>query len=197
MARVTGLKASGWLCNIPYTLRRFRFPWHPLRASSGSASHGHHGSELVEKLNARMKGLPKLLGICVDDAKHGWIRCTMSVQDHHMASNGYVHAGSIVTFADTTAGYGTYASLPESAYSFTTIELKCNLLDTAKVGEALSCVAQGIHLGKNTQVWDAQVSRKSDNKLIAAFRCTQMILYHRGNKSVSSNPGSDTNEIKS
>jgi len=33
-----------------------------------------------------------------------------------------------------------------------------------------------VHLGRSTQVWDATVTN-GEGKLIAMFRCTQMILY--------------------
>ncbi|MDQ5888793.1 MAG: hypothetical protein QG667_2087, partial [Pseudomonadota bacterium] len=31
--------------------------------------------------------------------------------------------------------------------------------------------------GRNTQVWDAEVKHKESGKVIALFRCTQMVLY--------------------
>jgi acyl-coenzyme A thioesterase PaaI-like protein len=37
-----------------------------------------------------------------------------------MAPNGFLHAGSLVTLADTCAGYGI-ANLPEGATGFTTM----------------------------------------------------------------------------
>ena len=33
------------------------------------------------------------------------------------------------------------------------------------------------HGGRTTQVWDAQVRRGSDDRIIALFRCTELILY--------------------
>lgn len=93
-----------------------------------------------------------------------------------MAPNGYLHAGAVVTLADTSAGYGCLASLPEGAIGFTTIELKSNHVGTARSG-TIESVATAVHLGKTTQVWDAVVTHKESGKTIAHFRCTQMILY--------------------
>ena len=95
-----------------------------------------------------------------------------------MAPNGFLHAGSVVTLADTTEGYGCSAHLPAGASGFTTIELKSNHLGTALEG-TISCTAKPAHLGKNTQVWDAVVTHRETGKTIALFRCTQMILYAR------------------
>ena len=40
-------------------------------------------------------------------------------------------------------------------------------------------VPRAVHAGRTTQVWDASVYRRADgqDKLIASFRCTQMILW--------------------
>ena len=93
-----------------------------------------------------------------------------------MAPNGFLHAGSVITLADTSAGYGCIANLPEEATGFTTIELKSNHLGTTLDG-TLDCVARPVHLGRTTQVWDATVTHRESGKTLALFRCTQMILY--------------------
>ena len=49
-----------------------------------------------------------------------------------MAPNGYLHAGTVVGFADSACGYGCILNLPEGATGFTTIELKTNFLRTAQ-----------------------------------------------------------------
>jgi len=93
-----------------------------------------------------------------------------------MAPNGFLHAGTIVTLADTSCGYGCVASVPQGATGFTTIELKSNHLGTAREGH-VDCVATAVHLGRTTQVWDAVVTHRESGKTIALFRCTQMVLY--------------------
>ena len=72
---------------------------------------------------------------------------------------------------------GAMRALPEGAVGFTTIELKTNFLGTGKVGEAIGCQARLVHGGRTTQVWDAEVRNETAGKVIALFRCTQMILY--------------------
>jgi uncharacterized protein (TIGR00369 family) len=67
-------------------------------------------------------------------------------------------------------------SLPPGATGFTTIELKANFLGTAQSG-AIRAEAQLLHGGRMTQVWDAAVAREGEDRPIALFRCTQMMLY--------------------
>ena len=130
-----------------------------------------------EFFNRRSLGcLPAHLGIHVLFVGDGELSAELAVVPHLLAPNGYLHAGSVVTLADTAAGYGCIASLPEGAVSFTTIELKSNHLGTARDGVIL-CQAQVAHRGKTTQVWDSVVTDQGSGKTIALFRCTQMILY--------------------
>ena len=85
------------------------------------------------------------------------------------AWNGYLHAGAVVTLADTCCGYGTVRSLPAGASGFTTIELKSNFFGSAREGEdrmRRAAAAPGPH--------DAGVGRhghpEGADKPIAQFR---------------------------
>ena len=128
-------------------------------------------------LNERGIGkLPLYLGIVFTQSERSALCAELELKEFHMAPNGYLHAGSIVTLADTTCGYGCYANLPEGATGFTTIELKSNHLGTAREGTIVSR-ATPVHLGKTTQVWDAVVTHKETSRTIALFRCTQLVLY--------------------
>lgn len=121
-------------------------------------------------------GLPQLLGIEVDFVRQGAAQLSFEISEKHFAPNGYLHAGSIVSLADTACGYGCIASLPEGAANFTTLELKSNHMASAKAGRLVAS-ASLLHGGKTTQIWDASVS--VDGKLLAQFRATQLILYPR------------------
>ena len=131
----------------------------------------------AEQFNQRgATHLPGHLGIVITQVTSTEIRAEMPVTPPLMAPNGFLHAGSVVTLADTCAGYGCVANLPEGAVGFTTVELKSNHLGTAREG-TVDCRAQPVHLGKTTQVWDSVVTHRETGKTIALFRCTQMVLY--------------------
>ncbi len=132
---------------------------------------------IVEQFNQRGAGhLPGLLGIVITHIDRTEVRSELLVKKPLMAPNGYLHAGTVVTLADTSSGYGCIFNLPEGATGFTTIELKSNHLGTAREGTVL-CRATPVHLGKTTQVWDAVVTHKESGKTIAIFRCTQLVIY--------------------
>jgi len=130
-----------------------------------------------EALNERGIGkLPGYLGIVITQVDAAGVASELRVRSELMAPNGFLHAGSVVTLADTSCGYGCYANLPSGATGFTTIELKSNHLGTAREG-TIVCLATPVHLGRTTHVWDAAITHRESNKTIALFRCTQMILY--------------------
>ncbi|MFL6602753.1 MAG: PaaI family thioesterase [Steroidobacteraceae bacterium] len=131
----------------------------------------------VQNLNDLGLGhFPAHVGIVFTSASKEEIRSELLVQPHLMAPNGYLHAGAVVTLADTTAGYGCRMWLAEGAVGFTTIELKSNHLSTAREG-TIECVARPAHTGRTTQVWDAVLTHRESGKRIALFRCTQLVLY--------------------
>jgi uncharacterized protein (TIGR00369 family) len=130
-----------------------------LREASTLTLPGHMGLELVEIAQGRCR-----------------MRC--GIQPFHLAPNGYLHAGAVITLADTTAGFGCVGNFPEGASGFTTIEMKSNFLGTLLEG-TMSGEATLVHGGRTTQVWDVEVRDESSGKLLALFRCTQLILYPR------------------
>lgn len=120
--------------------------------------------------------LPGLLGMRFRKVELDEVVATLEVRRVLGAWNGYLHAGTVTSLADTCCGYGTVRSLPEGASGFTTVELKSNLIGTARAGVVV-CTARPVHKGRTTQVWDAEVRRGEDNAVIALFRNTQLILW--------------------
>ena len=130
----------------------------------------------IERLHDRQKGkLPDLLGFRVASLEQGSLIGELTIRSELLAPNGFLHAATVIGLADTACGYACLAHLPESAKNFTTIELKSNFLGTATDG-IIRAIATAVHLGRNTQVWDAKVYAP-DGRVMALFRCTQMVLY--------------------
>ena len=134
----------------------------------------HELATTLEDLGAGR--LPGTLGIDLVALGDGTSAMRCVIENKHLASNGYLHAASLVALADTTAGYGCVANLPEGAYGFTTVELKSNHLATLVEGVMASSGTM-VHGGRSTQVWDVTVSDEATGKPLALFRCTQFILY--------------------
>lgn len=135
--------------------------------------------ETVDSLNAANVGkLPAHLGLVVTDVAPGRVEGRFTVRDDLVAHTGYLLAGAVLSIADILCGYGVSTVWPDGATGFTTAEVKCNFVGTVQRGE-VRCVATLLHRGRTTQVWDAEVTAVATGKLMAAFRCTQILLYPR------------------
>jgi uncharacterized protein (TIGR00369 family) len=136
----------------------------------------------AEEWNERgRKSLPGLIGIEILEIEPDGLTSKLDVRSELLAPNGYLHAATVVALADTTCGYGAWNILPEKAHGFTTIELKSNFVGTAREG-SINCEASLAHRGGTIQLWDARVTEEGSDRLLALFRCTQMILYPRDDK---------------
>ena len=124
--------------------------------------------------NRLTDNLPGLLGISAIETTRERMVLELDIRKDHMAPNGFLHAGTIVTLADSAAGFSTMANLRQDQ-GFTTIELKSNFFSTALKGQ-IRAVTSAIHIGRSTHVWDAEVTAVETGKRLALFRCTQMVL---------------------
>ena len=130
----------------------------------------------LEQLSAAgAEVFPGLVGIEVESVEDGVVAARLPLRPELQAPNGYLHAGAVVTLADTACGYGCFLSLPEGGIGFTTIDLVTNFLRSAQQG-TITCEARRVHGGRTTQVWDATVTAP-DGRTMALFRCTQLVLY--------------------
>jgi 1,4-dihydroxy-2-naphthoyl-CoA hydrolase len=130
-----------------------------------------------EVFNGRSAGhLPGLVGLQILTITPQGVQSRLEVRKALMAPNGFLHAATVIALADTSCGYGSVAHLPQGASGFTTLELKSNFLGTTRDG-AIACRAWPVHLGRTTQVWDAEVTVEGSERKIATFRCTQMVLW--------------------
>jgi 1,4-dihydroxy-2-naphthoyl-CoA hydrolase len=132
-----------------------------------------------EKMNGwNAGGLPHMLGIKVTETAEGRVVGRLPVKKELIAGNGALWAPAIVALADTLCAYGVSTKWPDGANGFTTVELKCNFMGTLNAG-TVKGVAELVHGGRTTQVWDATLTNEETGKLLAVFRCTQIILYPR------------------
>jgi uncharacterized protein (TIGR00369 family) len=136
-------------------------------------------AENVARLNEfASKKHPGMVGIEILTCEADEVTGRMPVTEEVVAGTGYLWAPVIVTLADWLCAAGMGPNLPEGA-SFTTIEMKANFLGTVRNGGSVRGLARPVHRGRTTQVWDVEVSDESNGKVIALFRCTQMVLVPR------------------
>lgn len=122
---------------------------------------------------------PGLVGVEILSCEPHEVTGRFVVRDEVVAGTGFLWAPVIITLADWLCAAGTPINMPDEAESFTTIELKTNFLGSAQEGDTVFGRATPAHVGRTTQVWDVEVKNETRDRVIALFRCTQMILYPR------------------
>ncbi len=132
--------------------------------------------QAIEAYRQHSESLPELLGIQLNSVGDQTLSVSLEVTAHHLnPAHTSCHAATMVAIADTACGWGCVAHLPNNAKSFTTVDLNCNLLRAVTSG-VITCEASLLHGGRTIQIWDAIVQCES-GKRVAAFRCTELILY--------------------
>jgi 1,4-dihydroxy-2-naphthoyl-CoA hydrolase len=119
------------------------------------------------------------LGIRLTDVGVGRSRAEMALGPVHLNQRGLPQGGAFVVLADAAAGWASYAAVPGGR--FTTLELKCNLLGRASVGDTLVAVTSPVHLGRQTLMFEVRIMAADQEgaerpRLTAAFSCTQLVL---------------------
>ena len=122
--------------------------------------------------------VPGIFGLEVTRRDDSGCEGRLTVTEPLIAGTGFLFAPAVVALADTCAAIGTGNNIPAGS-SFTTIELKSNFLSSARVGERVVCRCTPAHLGRQTHVWDAEVRNEATGRVMALFRCTQMVLSPR------------------
>ena len=130
-------------------------------------------SELNELIRGRFAAL---VGIDFVSVAPDLVVSRLVLQKQLSNTKGSVHAGVLVTMADTTCGAGCIAALPERAEGFVTLEVKANFVAGVAEG-VLRCTARPRHCGRSTQLWDAVVVSEDSGRELAFFSCTELILY--------------------
>ncbi|MBT3705619.1 MAG: PaaI family thioesterase [Proteobacteria bacterium] len=116
------------------------------------------------------------LGMKFSFSEDGAVVGQIKLEDHHFSWPGRVHAGTVFALADSCAGFGCLKTLPDGASGFATLETKTNFIATTDEGGIIA-YAHPVHLGRSTQTWDVEVLSEKDDRKMALFRCTQMILW--------------------
>jgi uncharacterized protein (TIGR00369 family) len=101
----------------------------------------------------------------------------LTVTHDLIAGTGFLWAPVVLTLADALCAFGVNHHWPQGATSFTTVDCSANFISSAREGHKVMATASPLHTGRTTQVWDATVTNETTERLMASYRCTQLILY--------------------
>ena len=114
------------------------------------------------------------LGIEVIKIEKGRVSATMPVDERTRQPFGLLHGGASVALAETVASIGANEMIDQETESAVGLEINANHIKGKRDG-IVTAVAEVIHKGKSTMVWEIKITDEQD-QLICLSRCTISII---------------------
>ena len=119
------------------------------------------------------EGLVRHLGIRFVETEKDRVVAELEIRPELLTTNGALHGGTLMAFADTVGAAGTVVNLNPDQHT-ATLESKTNFFAAAFKG-VVRAEATPLHKGKRTQVWQTRVTDEG-GKLLSLTIQTQVIL---------------------
>ena len=130
----------------------------------------------ITKINETLQqhhGLHKSIGMTlVSTPEADTCMARMAVDERTMQPFGYLSGGATLALAETLAGAGSCSVCPNMACMG--MNVQCNHVHAAAVGDTVTALARLIHKGKTTHVWRIDVTNQA-GMLISTVNVTNYI----------------------
>lgn len=120
-----------------------------------------------------MGGAVERMHISFDVLTAARVEAHMPVTPDHHQPFGQLHGGVSVLLAESAASIGGYLAAPDGKTAVG-VEINANHVRAVSDG-TVHAVAEPLHLGTSTQVWDVKI-RDAADRLICASRCTLAVV---------------------
>ncbi len=134
------------------------------------------GPRTVERVNAeRNQNLMGTLGIEFTKLEDDYAEASMPVGQHNQQTMGYLHGGATIALAETVAGIGSYAILPEEE-GCVGMQISASHLSSAEKGDRVIAKAELQHRGRRSHVWDVNIYSEKNGRLISTIKVTNAVI---------------------
>lgn len=131
--------------------------------------------DMLCKLNEQCKNtLMETLGIVFTEAKEGFIRASMPVDNRTVQPFGILHGGASMALAESVGSAGSILLLDQEKYTAVGVEINGNHLASVKKG-LVTATATLLHRGERTHVWSITIEDEQGRKVMVG-RITNMII---------------------
>src|SRR3989304_7451007 len=111
----------------------------------------------------------ELVGAKVEEAKQGYSRLCLSLEERHTNPNGVMHGGVVATVMDSAAAIALGRLRGERVRRdnpHATVEMNVSLISAARPGDELVIEGHVLKLGRTVAFCEAEARRRSDGELI-------------------------------
>lgn len=123
---------------------------------------------MAKKINQSLADSPgpvsRWLNGTLLDIKYGFLKVAYTVREDMVNPMGLLHGGVAATILDEVAGANTYFLGRE--YAYVTVNLNCDYLHSAKIGETIVAESLVIRAGNNVVHCECKILN-SDNLIVA------------------------------
>ena len=117
---------------------------------------------------------PGLMGVRLVALAPDRVVAEMRVRPDLCTTDGILHGGATMAFADTLGAVGTILNLA-SGKRTTTTDSSTKFIAGARVESTVTAESLALHRGRTTMVWQTTI-RNADGKLCAVVTQTQLVL---------------------
>jgi uncharacterized protein (TIGR00369 family) len=121
----------------------------------------------------KLPGLARHLGMRFVETTSDRVVAELEIRPELLTTNGALHGGTLMAFADTTGAAGTVVNLVPGQNT-ATLESKTNFFSAAFKG-VVRAESTPLHKGKRTHVWQTRIT-DANGKLLSLTIQTQVIL---------------------
>jgi uncharacterized protein (TIGR00369 family) len=121
----------------------------------------------------KLPGLARHLGMRFVETQQDRIVAELEIRPELLTTNGALHGGTLMAFADTVGAAGTVVNLV-TGQNTATLESKTNFFSAAFKG-VVRAESTPLHKGKRTHVWQTRIT-DDKGKLLSLTIQTQVIL---------------------
>ena len=135
------------------------------------------GEAILPTLLPPDQTLDGTLGVQIRSATKEEVVAFVDVDHRHRQPFGLLHGGVYALIAESAASIGGALTAIPAGGGAVGMSNNTAFLKPFKGEGRLTSTARRIHGGRTTQVWDATITAETTGKLMALFRCTQIILW--------------------
>ncbi len=114
------------------------------------------------------------MGIVVTKIGEDTIEGEMPVDSRTRQIHGIIHGGSSVLFAETLGSMGGVMA-SKKGYTALGLDINANHISGVSSGTVVG-VANAVHIGRSTQVWNIKIHHKETGKTVCVSRLTLAVL---------------------
>ena len=129
----------------------------------------------VSDLDEVFKGnMLENLDIRLTELGKNYLVCEMPVDERHIQPYGILHGGANCVIAESAASIASNLVSDPKKFNTFGVDINATHLKATKAGDRVQAICRPLHLGRSIHVWDIEVKRMSDMKLVCKSRLTTM-----------------------